>query len=130
MLNCSCWRGSSPRPPISACYTCTRVVNHHRQLHSQLQKIDQLLDTSTTHRPPLIHTGDFEYAAAMSEETAARREAGLSLLQRFLLHSKDEEPSILALGPGTGALNISAAENYEGKTKVRSTRPAPKCSGN
>lgn len=67
---------------------------------------------------------------AMSEGIAAPRETGLSLLQRFLLHSKDEEPSILALGSGAGALNISAAENYEGKTKVRSTKPAPKCSGN
>lgn len=66
---------------------------------------------------------------AVSEETAASGETRLSLLQRFLLHSEDEEPSILALGSGAGALNISAAENYEGKTKVRSTRPAPKRSG-
>lgn len=101
-------------------------MNHHRQLHSQLRRIDELFDTPTTDRLSLIYTGDPEYAVAMPEELTASGEPGLSPLQRFLLHSEDEEPSILALGPGVGALNVSAAENYEGRIRVRSTRPAPK----
>lgn len=108
--NCSCQETPSPKPPISACYTCTRAVNRHRQLRPRLRRLAELFDTANGDHAPLMRVGDDGRGAI-----AAPEDADLSLLQRFLLCSENEAPSLLALGSGAGALNISAARNYERK---------------